>query len=104
MVCPSVRGDNPRALASGISTVHTENHALTNLSHSHVCTLSTSANKSWTKERNVGKMEYSQLRHKTTYREQYNYRASWFKHIYLQYLQTSMYMKAIWIGLKAITY
>ena len=33
MVCAFVREDNPRALASGLSSVHTHNHAITFLLH-----------------------------------------------------------------------
>ena len=28
MVCPPVRGDNPRALANGLSPIHVDNHDL----------------------------------------------------------------------------
>ena len=32
MACPPVRGDNPRALASGLSYVHVDKHGITILS------------------------------------------------------------------------
>ena len=37
MDCPPVRGDNPRALASGLSYVHVDKHDLTILYHLHQC-------------------------------------------------------------------
>ena len=37
MGCPPVRGDNPRALASGLSNVHVDNHGITILYHLHQC-------------------------------------------------------------------
>ena len=37
MGCPPVRGDNPRALASGLSYVHVDNHGITILYHLHQC-------------------------------------------------------------------
>ena len=37
MGCPPVRGDNPRALASGLSYVHEEKHDITILYHLHQC-------------------------------------------------------------------
>ena len=37
MVCAYVRVDNPRALASGLSHVHTHNHTITALLHQHAC-------------------------------------------------------------------
>ena len=37
VVCPSVREDNPLALASGLSPVHTQNHTITTLFHQHAC-------------------------------------------------------------------
>ena len=37
MGCPSVRGDNPRALASGLSYVQVDKHGLTILYHLHQC-------------------------------------------------------------------
>ena len=37
MGCPPVRGDNPRALASGLSYVHVDKHGLTILYHQHQC-------------------------------------------------------------------
>ena len=33
--CPPVRGDNPRALASGLSYVHLDKHGITILYHLH---------------------------------------------------------------------
>ena len=39
MDCPPVRGDNPRALASGLSYVQVNKHGLTILYHQHQCTL-----------------------------------------------------------------
>ena len=38
MVCPPVRGDNPRALASGLSYVQVDKHGITILYHLHQCT------------------------------------------------------------------
>ena len=35
MGCPTVRGDNPRALASGLSYVQVDKHAITILCHLH---------------------------------------------------------------------
>ena len=35
MGCPPVRGDNPRALASGISYVQVDKHGITILYHLH---------------------------------------------------------------------
>ena len=35
MGCPPVRGDNPRALASGLSYVQVDKHAITILYHLH---------------------------------------------------------------------
>ena len=35
MVCVYVREDNPRALASGLSPVHTHNHTITFSLHQH---------------------------------------------------------------------
>ena len=35
MGCPSVRGDNPRALASGLSYVQVDKHGITILYHQH---------------------------------------------------------------------
>ena len=35
--CPPVRGDNPRALTSGLSYVHVDNHGITSLYHLHQC-------------------------------------------------------------------
>ena len=37
MGCPPVRGDNPRALASGLSYVHVDKHGITVLYHIHQC-------------------------------------------------------------------
>ena len=37
MGCPPVRGDNPRALASGLSYVQVDKHAITILYHLHQC-------------------------------------------------------------------
>ena len=37
MACPPVRGDNPRALASGLSYVQVDKHGITNLYHLHQC-------------------------------------------------------------------
>ena len=37
MGCPPVRGDNPRALASGLSYVHVDKHGITILCHLHQC-------------------------------------------------------------------
>ena len=42
MGCPPVRGDNPRALASGLSYVQADKHGLTILYHLHQCIPSTS--------------------------------------------------------------
>ena len=39
MGCPPVRGDNPRALASGLSYVQVDNHGITILYHLHQCSL-----------------------------------------------------------------
>ena len=44
MGCPPVRGDNPRALASGLSYVHVDKHGLTILYHLHQCRPCTSRN------------------------------------------------------------
>ena len=35
MGCPPVRGDNPRALASGLSYVQVDKHGITTLYHLH---------------------------------------------------------------------
>ena len=35
--CPPVRGDNPRALASGLSNVQAYNHGISILYHLHQC-------------------------------------------------------------------
>ena len=35
--CPPVRGDNPRALASGLSYIQVDNHVITILYHLHQC-------------------------------------------------------------------
>ena len=37
MGCPPVRGDNPRALASGLSYVQVDKHVITSLYHLHQC-------------------------------------------------------------------
>ena len=37
MVGPPVRGDNPRALASGLSLVQVDKHGITILYHPHQC-------------------------------------------------------------------
>ena len=37
MGCPPVRGDNPRALASGLSYVQVDKHGITILYHLHQC-------------------------------------------------------------------
>ena len=37
MGCPPVRGDNPRALASGLSYVQVDTHGITILYHLHQC-------------------------------------------------------------------
>ena len=37
MGCPPVRGDNPRALASGLSYVQVDKHGMTILYHLHQC-------------------------------------------------------------------
>ena len=37
MGCPPVRGDNPQALASGLSYVQLDKHGLTILYHLHQC-------------------------------------------------------------------
>ena len=37
MGCPPVRGDNPRALASGLYYVQVDNHGITILYHQHKC-------------------------------------------------------------------
>ena len=42
MGCPPVRGDNPRALASGLSYVQEDKHGITILYHLHQCRPSTS--------------------------------------------------------------
>ena len=42
MGCPSVRGDNPRALASGLSYVHVDKHGITILYQHHQCRQCTS--------------------------------------------------------------
>ena len=42
MDCPLVRGDNPRALASGLSYVQVEKHGLSILYHLHQCRYCTS--------------------------------------------------------------
>ena len=42
MGCPHVRGDNPRALASGLSYVQVDKHGITILYHQHQCRACTS--------------------------------------------------------------
>ena len=42
MGCPPVRGDNPRALASGLSYVQVGKHGITTLYHLHHCRPTTS--------------------------------------------------------------
>ena len=42
MGCPPVRGDNPRALASGLSYVQVDKHGITILYHLHQCRRCTS--------------------------------------------------------------
>ena len=42
MGCPPVRGDNPRALASGLSYVQVDTHGITFLYHQHQCRSCTS--------------------------------------------------------------
>ena len=37
MGCPPVRGDNPRALVSGLSYVQVDKHGITILYHLHQC-------------------------------------------------------------------
>ena len=37
MGCPPVRGDNPRALASGLAYVQVDKHGITILYHLHQC-------------------------------------------------------------------
>ena len=37
MGCPPVRGDNPRALASGLSYIQVDKHGITSLYHLHQC-------------------------------------------------------------------
>ena len=46
MGCPPVRGDNPRALASGLSYVQVDKHGITILYHLHQCRPSTSRDQS----------------------------------------------------------
>ena len=43
MGCPPVRGDNPRALASGLSYVQVDKHGITILYHLHQCRPCTSS-------------------------------------------------------------
>ena len=50
MGCPPVRGDNPRALASGLSDVQVDKHGLTILYHLHqfrLCTCRDISFESW---------------------------------------------------------
>ena len=42
MGCPPVRGDNPRALASGLSYIQVDKHSMTILYHHHQCRQCTS--------------------------------------------------------------
>ena len=42
MGCPPVRGDNPRALASGLYYVHVDKHGITILYHLYQCRYCTS--------------------------------------------------------------
>ena len=42
MGCPPVRGDNSRALASGLSYVQMDKHGITILNHIHQCRSGTS--------------------------------------------------------------
>ena len=44
MGCPPVRGDNPQALASGLSYVQVDKHGITILYHLHQCRPCTSRN------------------------------------------------------------
>ena len=44
MGCPHVRGDNPRALASGLSNVQVDKHGITILYHLVQCIPCTSRN------------------------------------------------------------
>ena len=37
MVCPPVRGDNPRALASGLSPIQVDSHGITVSYHMYKC-------------------------------------------------------------------
>ena len=46
MGCPPVRGDNPRALASGLSYVQEDNHGITTVYHLHQCRPCTSRDSS----------------------------------------------------------
>ena len=43
MACPPVRGDNPRALASGLTYVQMDKHVITILYHLHQCRPCTSS-------------------------------------------------------------
>ena len=43
MACPPVRGDNPRALASGLSYVQVDKYGITILYHLHECRPCTSS-------------------------------------------------------------
>ena len=59
MGCPPVRGDNPRALASGLSYVKVDKHGITILYHQHQCRPCTSQDSScsgwqgWYKHRQI---------------------------------------------------
>ena len=43
MGCPPVRGDNPRAVASGLSYIQVDKHGITILYHLHQCRTCTSS-------------------------------------------------------------
>ena len=46
-LCPHVRGDNPRAFASGLSYVQVDKHGITILYHLHQCTPCTASDISY---------------------------------------------------------
>ena len=46
MACPSVRGDNPRFVASGLSYAHEDKHGITISYHLHQCRPCTSRDSS----------------------------------------------------------
>ena len=48
MVCPPVRGDNPRALACGLSPVHVDKPGIIMVNHLHQCKTLLSVNYSRT--------------------------------------------------------